>query len=595
MNLDRWRASTRIEVGWPRALTAWGLLRWLARQQWGNLAVGAVAGTAWMGAQAAVPLVLGAALGRGVANHDAGATALWCGVLVALACVDAVAGAVRHWAAMSLNTRTQACVAELVADRILAPGGGPDRDQAHGALLSLATADALAIAGPLDLCCRGTGSLVAFVAVAAAMIAIAPTLGLLVIAGLPLAMLAVTPLVRPVEDRSRHQQVALADAAAAATDCLTGLRAAKGIGGEDALRAAYAGRVERVRGAALDMARLDAGWTSLQIALPGAVAALAAWIGGREALAGHLSLAALVAFSGWAGFLVAPLRNLGEVVRVWAKGLPAADRVVSLLASPPAVVTPGAGGAGGPGAGDAPRVSNAPGAGGAPRVSNAPRAGVELRIGGLGLSVTPGRLTGVVCADRADAVDLVEVLAREADRHSWSPVVGSTPLEEVPLADARRAVLCAEHDAFLFNRTMADNIALGRPGADTDEVEAALADAAGGRDLLPRVGDLLGERGRSLSGGQRQRVALARALLADPPVLVLDDPTGALDAATEHEVCAGLVRRRRGRTTVVVTASAQLLDACDEVAVVVDGAVQDRGSHHELLASPTYRALVGLG
>jgi putative ABC transport system ATP-binding protein len=75
---------------------------------------------------------------------------------------------------------------------------------------------------------------------------------------------------------------------------------------------------------------------------------------------------------------------------------------------------------------------------------------------------------------------------------------------------------------------------------------------------------------------------------------VLDDPTGALDAATEHEVCTGLVRRRRGRTTVVLTTSAQLLDVCDDVVVVVDGAVHERGSHHELLASPGYRSLVGL-
>ena len=96
-----------------------------------------------------------------------------------------------------------------------------------------------------------------------------------------------------------------------------------------------------------------------------------------------------------------------------------------------------------------------------------------------------------------------------------------------------------------------------------------------------------------MSGGQRQRVALARALLADPPILVLDDPTGALDAATEHEVCAGLIRRRRGRTTVVITTSAQLLDVCDEVVVVEEGVVRHRGRHRDLLASRRYRDLVG--
>ena len=564
MHLDRWRSTARLGGSAPGVLSAWGLLRWLARRQWVNLAIGGAAGTAWMGAQAAVPPVLGAALAHGVARHDASATAAWCGVLVALAGVDAVAGAVRHWAALSLNSRTQAFVAELVADRVLAPGGGPDRSAAPGTLLSLATADALAIAGPMDLFCRGTGSFVAFVGVAAAMIAIAPTLGLLVVAGLPLAMLAVAPLVRPVEDRSRRQQAALADAAASATDFVTGLRAAKGIGAEAALQDAFTARVERVRHAALDMARLDAGWTSLQIALPGAVAAVAAWVGGHQALDGRLSLSALVAFSGWAGFLIAPLRNLGEVVRVWAKGLPAADRVVTLVTSPPAVS-----------GGDLPAVAG------------------TLDVAGLGLSVAPGRIVGVVCADRGDAGDLADLLGREADRPGWAATLSGTPITSIRLADARRVVLAAEHDAFLFDRTMAANIALGRAGADASAVTDALAGAAGGRDLLPRLDDLLGERGRSLSGGQRQRVALARALLADPPILVLDDPTGALDAATEHEVCVGLRARRAGRTTLVITTSPQVLDLCDEVVVVECGVVARRGRHHELLSSPGYRDLVG--
>src|SRR5258708_13516002 len=102
-------------------------MRWLVRQEWLHLAAGMTAGTAWMGAQAAVPPVLGAALGQGVARHDLGSTGAWLAVLVALAGVEAAAGAFRHWAACSLSFRTKTLIAQLVADRVLHPGPGPDR------------------------------------------------------------------------------------------------------------------------------------------------------------------------------------------------------------------------------------------------------------------------------------------------------------------------------------------------------------------------------------------------------------------------------------------------------------------------------------
>lgn len=566
---DRWRATRPIAVRSPPGrrggeLSGGSLLGWLVRRQWLHLVVGAGAGTAWMGAQAAVPPVLGAVLDRGVARGDNRATLMWCAVLFGLALVDAGAGALRHWAACALSFRTKVLVSELVAARIVDPGGGPDATAAAGALVSVGTADALAVSRPLDLCCRGTGSLVAVVGVAIAMIVTAPRLGLVVVVGLPMAMLAAVPLVRPLERRSLAQQRALADAAASAQDVLTGLRAAKGIGAETALAAAFGEQVARVRAAALAVARLEAGWVALQIAVPGTVAAGAAWIGGRMALSGDLSIGGLVAFAGWAGFLVAPLRNLGEVGRVWARGVPAAQRVADLLTSP--VVA----------------------------LSGVCPAGVAgaLVVDGLGLRAAPGSWTGVVCADRRDATDLVDVLAREGDRPGWAASVGGVGLAGLALEECRVLVVVAEHDAVLFGRSMADNVALARPDASRGAVIAALSAAAGTRDLVGRVAQDLGERGRTLSGGQRQRVALARALVADPSILVLDDPTGALDAVTESEVLAGLRRVRGGRTTIVVTTSPPLLADCDEVCLVADGSVVAAGRHEKLMDLPAYRGLV---
>ncbi|MGH8929599.1 MAG: ATP-binding cassette domain-containing protein, partial [Egibacteraceae bacterium] len=158
------------------------------------------------------------------------------------------------------------------------------------------------------------------------------------------------------------------------------------------------------------------------------------------------------------------------------------------------------------------------------------------------------------------------------------------PLDALALGDARGAVLVAAHDADLFEGTLIDNIRAGNSdpvladaavaAAAADEVAATLPDGAETR---------LAERGRSLSGGQRQRVALARALTADPPVLVLHDPTTAVDVATEARIAAGLRALRVGRTTLVVTTSPALLAATDRVVVIDHGKVVAHGTHTELV------------
>ncbi|MGH8904296.1 MAG: ATP-binding cassette domain-containing protein, partial [Egibacteraceae bacterium] len=207
------------------------------------------------------------------------------------------------------------------------------------------------------------------------------------------------------------------------------------------------------------------------------------------------------------------------------------------------------------------------------------------------LEVAAGESVGVVAPDPADAVALLECLARTVDPADGEITLDGVALSALGLDDCRRAVLVAAHDADLFEGTLTENVAAAATGEVTRALAAAAADEVA--QTLPHgVDTALTERGRSLSGGQRQRVALARALAADPAVLVLHDPTTAVDTATEHRIAAKLRDLRAGRTTIVVTTSPGLLAVADRVVLVNGGKVVAEGSHTDLSADDRYRRAV---
>ena len=195
----------------------------------------------------------------------------------------------------------------------------------------------------------------------------------------------------------------------------------------------------------------------------------------------------------------------------------------------------------------------------------------------------------MVATDPAAATDLLDCLGRAADPATGSVSVDSVDLSTVDPSRVREVVLVAAHDADLFAGTLAENVETGPRTAEAmsaaavDEVASALPDG---------VATAVSERGRSLSGGQRQRVALARALAVDAPVLVLHDPTTAVDTVTEARIAAGLAELRRGRTTILVTTSPALLAATDRVVLLDDGRIAGEGSHTELAGRADYRAAV---
>ncbi len=340
-----------------------------------------------------------------------------------------------------------------------------------------------------------------------------------------------------------------------ATDLVTGLRVIKGIGAERAAGEAYRRASRRALAARLAAVRFEGGYTAATGVVTGLFLVVVAWVGGRLALDGVISVGELVAGVGLAQFLIGPLERLTSVGPLLAGARGSGRRIGTLLAAPPAVHA------------------------GTGTLPGDPAGALRVR----GLDVAAGEHVGVVALSPADAAGLLDVLARDAD---GACVLDGTDLAGVDLDEARRAVLVARHDATLFEGTVAENT-----GTDPEALAAAAADEV--LDALPGGLDAeLGERGRTLSGGQRQRLLLARALAARAPVLVLHDPTTAVDAATEHRIADGVARLRAGRTTVLVTTSPALLARCHRVLLVQDGTVVAAGPHAELVADERYRTAV---
>jgi ABC-type multidrug transport system fused ATPase/permease subunit len=300
-----------------------------------------------------------------------------------------------------------------------------------------------------------------------------------------------------------------------------------------------------------------------QVLLPGVFVALVTWLAARFAISGQLTAGQLIAFYGYAVFLVQPLRNLTEAIDKMVKGHVAARRVVRLLNLEPEL-------------GDATAAHQ-------PFDGHRALAEGDLHDVTSGLTVAAGRLTAVAAANAEDATAIADRIGRYADA---DVTLHGVPLRELPLPAVRELILVADNDARLFSGRLREQLdPAGRASAAA--IDAAL-DAASATDVveaLPEgLDDYVAERGREFSGGQQQRLRLARALLVDPAILVLVEPTSAGDAHTEARIAGRLAAARRGRTTLVCTTSPLVLDRADQVAFVEDGKVVATGTHQELLA-----------
>ncbi|CAN5723503.1 ABC transporter ATP-binding protein [soil metagenome] len=518
--------------------------------------------------EALVPVVAGAVIDRAIVPGDGAALARW---LVVLAVVFAVLSTSWRWGDRVFTGAFEGAAHDLrlrLAARVTAPEGTASRI-GTGEVVSVASSDVDGAVGIQGAVAAMAAATLGIVVAAIALLVISPRLGLLVLVGMPPVLALLQVLVRPIERRVAAQQADVARAAATATDLLRGLRVVKGLHVEANAAERYRRASRTSLGASLRANRLYAGQGALTVAVTAAFVGAIALVGGRLAAEGRITVGALVAAVGVTQFLVSPLGRIGYAVAELGSARASAGRVAGVLDAPGSVAA---------------GVGDGAGAGRAVRGALEVRAVHHGALVGFDLSVDPGRLVGVA-APQAESDVLGELLGRQVDPARGSLSLDGAGYVSWPLAELRRSVLVAEHDAPLFAGTVASNVTGGGPvppeldgllaSISADEVAAALSHG---------YETPVAERGLSLSGGQRQRIALARALVAEPAVLVLQDPTTAIDSVTEARLAQGLRRARHGRTTIVLSSSPALLAVADEVVFVEDGAVSDVGTHAELAA-----------
>ncbi|WP_433887497.1 ABC transporter ATP-binding protein [Streptomyces sp. CA-111067] len=564
------------------------IVRTAIRGQARNVVPAAVFSMIHQGCEAAVPVMIGLVVDQAISKHSAAGLG-W--TLLALAVLFAVLTVSMRLGGRLVRRATQGAAHELrtrLARRVLDPRGIDLPGLRSGELLSTATSDTQRV-GMVNAAVWGAaGAAGALIVAAVLLLRASLLLGLLVILGLIPVFLLTTLISKPLVHRSSVEQAAAARASGVATDLVRGLRVLAGIGAEAAAAARYAAASMESRTAAVRSLTLIAVRTGVITALNGGFLALVAWVGGRLTASGTISVGDFVAAIGLTQFLIGPFGFIANVGAGWARASASARRVSHILDAPYAV-----------GAGTAEAAAQSP---------DVPGDGVRLDVTGLrrgalrglDLSAGPGELLGVLIDEPAAATALVACLGREAEPEAGDITCGGVPLAGLAPTAARASVLVSGHDAALFSGTVIENVTAGTSGGG--RADSAVARAVECADVdsiaasLPEGLDTpVTERGRSLSGGERQRVLLARALAAEPPVLVLHDPTTAVDTVTEARIAAGIRTMRAARTTLVITTSPALLAAADRVVVVRHGRAELVGTHAELLESDAYYRTAVLG
>lgn len=557
-----------VDPGTPDFRSVRRFLFWIGWNQRRVLFFGMIFGIINLLCVANMPGVLGHGI-QAIADNNQSELRQWVLIAIAIGITQATAGILRHRRAVASWISAATRLQQLITRKAVQLGADLPRLISTGEVSAINSNDVERVSRIYDLIPRLSGAIISFLFVSLLLITQSPTLGLLVVVGVPLLSLVVAPIIKPLQARESKQRERLSESSSLAADTVAGLRILRGIGGEDVFLTRFRESSQRVRAAAVQTAKMRSLLDGLQILLPGTLIIGVIWIGGNLVASGELRVGQLLAFYGYSTFLMIPLQVLTDSAQRITSGAVAARRVMRLLTVEP-IQTFGE--------------------------KSFLNPNFALCDEDSGLEFKSGELIAVVSDDSLVADAIVDRLGGYED--GVHVTLDGTPLTQFSRVSLRSLIYSQEKEPAILSGTIGSLFDVPHSGRlSIDEV----LEAASARDILDSLeGEGLAaevvERGRTLSGGQRQRLALARSLFVDAPILILDDPTSAVDAHTEARIAERIRAIRGSQLTVIFSNSPLILDVVDRVFHLIDGKVVHSGTHHELLSKyESYRKLVVRG
>ena len=358
-------------------------------------------------------------------------------------------------------------------------------------------------------------------------------------------------------------------------EALSGIRVVKAFGRADFEGKKFGRAAGWLQQRSYDASMVQAVNMPLMTALGALAVVITVWYGGRQVINGSLTVGDLTMFLMYLTILQMPIRGLGWMVMMVPRAATAGVRIFEILDQESEVQ-------------ERPEAAAPPDPQGALHFDNVafaydPRSPV---LHGIDLQAKPGELIALLGRTGSGKSTIVNLIPRFYDVSEGVVRFDGVDVRDWPLDELRRQVAIVQQEVFLFAATLKENIAYGRPDATDEEIEAA-AKLARIHDFINRLPEKydtwVGERGANFSGGQKQRIAIARALLMDPRVLIFDDSTSSVDAATEFEIQQAMAALMRGRTTFVIAHRLRSVREADQILVLDQGRIVQRGQHHELL------------
>ena len=583
----------------PLPTTAGGIWRYLYKESWQILALYLVLTLLQGIGFALIPKLLGTllddALTPGVSLRGTVTS------LVLLCLITSLVGSWRTLNYTALMVMHEALVMRMLLSKTSQLGSAMKRDISLGDAVATTGDDPENLGLWMVSLCNLLAYVPAMILVIYLMLTQSLSLGLTILVALPIITVLISWISKLIEKRIRTIREENGELTNVATDAVVGLRILRGIGGENAFNERYRAQSQRVKQAGIEAAPSQAALAVFSEAAPTLLTAAVVALGAQQVLSGQLQPGQLLTFFGYTSFLLLPMRAITELVVVNAFTRVSMRKVLRLLNIQPHVNDQAS----------QPLELNSLGA---------------LHDDASGVTIAGGKLTALVAPSPEVSAALAMRLGRFDDADTVT--LDGVDLRSLPLDQVRRTVVVSPTTAQAFAgplyQAVLGNDAPKPQAQDTLELVAQQGyansgviatspvadlpselearsqqalDLAHSDDLVDSVGGLYGllnEKARNISGGQRQRLALARALATDAPVLVLLEPTSALDSHTENNIAADLAAERAGRTTVITTASPLILGRCDEVIFIDDdGAEVARGAHHQLRQQvPAYRAVV---